>query len=92
MKAYLLGISFFLAFSAIGISTGVSQEMKYPESMKVEQIDEFWGTQVADPFRWLEGNATTNEDVQSWVAAQKRIDLQLPRRSSLSKRDRVSTD
>lgn len=90
MNVHLLHIPIFLAVLIMGISTGVSQEMKYPKSLKIDQVDEFWGTKVADPFRWLEGNATSNEDVKNWVMAQNELTFgylkDLPHRKEIESR------
>ena len=43
----------------------------YPVSKKVEQIDDYHGTRVADPYRWLEdGNG---EDTKAWIEAQNKL-------------------
>lgn len=90
MKAKLLRISLLLAFVAISISVGVAQEMKYPKSMKIDQVDDFWGSKVADPYRWLEGDATRNSDVKSWVTAQNELTFdylkELPYRKEIESR------
>ena len=40
----------------------------YPETRTVDQRDDFHGTEVADPYRWLE--AQNSAEVASWVRAQ----------------------
>ena len=41
--------------SANGPASSASDpKIVYPESKKVEQFDDFFGTKVADPYRWLE--------------------------------------
>lgn len=49
-----------------GIFTG-----KYPETKKIDQQDEFFGTRVADPYRWLEDDLA--DDTKDWVSQQNRI-------------------
>jgi prolyl oligopeptidase len=73
MKVHLLRISFLLAVFALNPIKGNSQEMKYPKSMKGDVVDEFWGSKIADPYRWLEGDATRNEDVKNWVSEQNEL-------------------
>jgi hypothetical protein len=46
-------------------------EIFYPETKKVDQVDDYFGTQVADPYRWLEDDNT--EDVKAWVEEQNRL-------------------
>lgn len=45
--------------------------MVYPETKKVEQIDEYFGTLVEDPYRWLENDTST--ETAEWVAAQNKL-------------------
>ncbi|MBC8424150.1 S9 family peptidase [bacterium] len=43
----------------------------YPESHKVEQVDDYHGTQVADPYRWLED--VDSDETKAWVVAQNEV-------------------
>jgi prolyl oligopeptidase len=60
----------------------------YPETRTVDQRDDFHGTEVADPYRWLEDQ--NSPEVAAWVRAQ--ADLaedylrQLPGRDGLAER------
>ena len=45
--------------------------MKYPETKKTEQVDDYFGTKVADPYRWLEDDNA--EDTKAWVEAQNKV-------------------
>jgi prolyl oligopeptidase len=40
----------------------------YPETRTVDQRDDFHGTEVADPYRWLEDQ--NSAEVAAWVRAQ----------------------
>ena len=42
---------------------------KYPETREVDQVDDYHGTKVADPYRWLEQPAHTPE-VAAWIEGQ----------------------
>jgi len=46
-------------------------KISYPESKKVEQVDDYFGTRVADPYRWLEDE--TSMETKAWVEAQNRV-------------------
>ncbi|MEI6736971.1 MAG: prolyl oligopeptidase family serine peptidase [Pseudomonadota bacterium] len=48
-----------------------SQSLKYPDTRKVEQTDNFHGTTVADPYRWLEDD--NSAETKSWVTAQNAV-------------------
>lgn len=45
--------------------------LTYPESKKVEQFDDYFGTKVADPYRWLEDE--NSADTKAWVEEQNRV-------------------
>ena len=42
--------------------------LRYPVTRKVEQTDNYFGTAVSDPYRWLEDDRA--EDTKAWVVAQ----------------------
>lgn len=47
--------------------------MNYPETRRVEQIDEQFGVAVADPYRWLENDVRADAEVAAWVDAQNAV-------------------
>lgn len=47
------------------------EALVYPETKKVEQIDEYFGTLVEDPYRWLETD--TSAETAAWVEAQNKV-------------------
>ena len=44
------------------------KRLHYPNTRKVEQIDDYHGTCVSDPNRWLED--TSSPEVKSWIDEQ----------------------
>jgi len=46
----------------------ISQNIVYPLSKKVDTVDNYFGTKVPDPYRWLEND--TAKDVAEWVKAE----------------------
>ena len=45
-----------------------SQSFTYPETRKAEQIDDYFGTKVNDPYRWLEDD--NSAETAAWVTQQ----------------------
>ena len=49
-----------------------SMALDYPETRKdTTVIDDYFGTEVADPYRWLEDD--TSEETANWVKAQNKV-------------------
>jgi prolyl oligopeptidase len=46
-------------------------KLVYPESKKGEQVDDYFGTRVPDPYRWLEDETSAN--TKNWVEAQNAL-------------------
>lgn len=55
------------------VLAGCKQEVKieYPAAKKADQTDEYFGTVVADPYRWLEDD--NSAETAEWVTAQNLI-------------------
>jgi prolyl oligopeptidase len=45
--------------------------LNYPNTRRDDVVDNYHGTPVADPYRWLED--LTSPDTQTWVASQQRL-------------------
>jgi prolyl oligopeptidase len=72
MRAFPI-VMFFLAalVSCSGGGSAVSS-LSYPEAKKDAVADDFHGTMVADPYRWLEDSGS--DDTKAWLAAQKQVE------------------
>ena len=47
-------ICLILTLTIFVMSVSAQEKFNYPATKKVEQVDDYHGTKVADPFRWLE--------------------------------------
>jgi hypothetical protein len=43
----------------------------YPETKKVEVVEDYFGTKVADPYRWLEDE--TSAETKAWIESQNQV-------------------
>lgn len=63
-------------------------QMKYPETKKSDVKEDYHGTTVEDPYRWLEDD--NSEETKAWVAAQNKVTndylAKIPFRSQVKKR------
>jgi prolyl oligopeptidase len=49
----------------------LAQPLHYPVTTKSEVVDDYFGTRVADPFRWLEDD--NSAETKAWVQAQNKV-------------------
>ena len=74
------------------ISAGITQQMikpnNYPPARKSDQVDDYHGVKVADPYRWLED--LDSEETRNWVEAENKLSFgylaAIPERNMLKER------
>ncbi|MDQ3276741.1 MAG: hypothetical protein M3Q06_00335, partial [Bacteroidota bacterium] len=59
-----------LAISLLAVHH-VQAQLQYPVTRKVDTVDNYHGTTVADPYRWLEDD--NSEETKAWVKAQNKV-------------------
>ena len=85
--------SLFLAVAAVSTTMSITniasaQTLAYPTTHKVEQTDTYFGTSIADPYRWLEDD--NSAETKAWVAEQNKVTFgyldKIPYRSQVKNR------
>ncbi|OQY72729.1 MAG: S9 family peptidase [Ignavibacteriales bacterium UTCHB3] len=80
----------FSAFLLFGLlmKPAEAQHFKYPETKKVDVTDDYHGTKIADPYRWLEDD--NSPETKAWVEAQNKTTQEylakIPFRNKLKER------
>jgi prolyl oligopeptidase len=69
-------------------SPAVPQTMTYPQARKADQVDDYHGVKVADPYRWLEDDRSA--ETTAWVNAENQVTAaylnQIPYRGQVKER------
>jgi prolyl oligopeptidase len=71
MKKTMLILILFSVVLAFAACQKEAAKLNYPVTKKVDQVDDYFGTKVADPYRWLEDDNA--EDTKAWVEAQNKV-------------------
>ncbi len=78
----------FIVFMFIAAENYAQVKIEYPETRKVEQVDDYNGVKVSDPYRWLEDD--NSAETKAWVEAQNKVTFDylktIPQREMLKKR------
>lgn len=62
---------FLLFFSLLISSVPAQTKFEYPKPRKSEQVDNFHGTKVSDPYRWME--ETKSAETTAWIEAENKL-------------------
>ena len=65
-----------------------AQKIKYPETKKIDHVDDYHGIKIPDPYRWLEDN--NSKETAEWVEAENKVTqdylAKIPFREAMKKR------
>jgi len=91
MHRRLLALAMTAPFVTAGAAAGQTAPpapAAYPVTRTVPQVDDYFGTKVADPYRWLEDDNAP--ETKAWVEAQNAVTFgylaKLPARESIKQR------
>ena len=84
---FLLGLAGCSGDAAPAAQTAATK-LTYPESRRVDQVDDYFGQKVADPYRWLE--QLDSADTKAWIEAQNKVTFgyleKIPQRAAYRER------
>ena len=60
-----------LSLSVFTLMSNAQSQLMYPETKKVSHTDTYFGTQVADPYRWLEDDKSV--ETENWVKSENEV-------------------
>jgi prolyl oligopeptidase len=82
------GVAGLLAGCMSGPTAVPHEKLVYPVTAKTNQVDDYHGTKVADPYRWLEDDNAPTTKV--WVEAQNKVTFayleKIPQRKAIEQR------
>ncbi len=67
----LMGITLAVLSLAIAAAPLLAQSLDYPQTRKGDQVDDYHGGKVADPYRWLEDD--NSAETAKWVEAEDKV-------------------
>jgi prolyl oligopeptidase len=68
-KTLLLGL--LIPLIMMNACKDKQKKLDYPETKKCDSVDVYFGTEIADPYRWLEDDMS--EETKAWVVAQNKV-------------------
>jgi len=81
-------VVFILITTSMLTAQNSNMTVKYPETKKINHVDNYFGTEVQDPYRWLEDDRSA--ETEAWVKAENKVTFsyldKIPFRDDFKKR------
>src|SRR5919202_1090885 len=73
MKGYglLVALTVVVAFAGVARLRGDQPSLTYPQARKSAASDDYFGTKVADPYRWMED--LNSPELKQWIDAENAV-------------------
>jgi prolyl oligopeptidase len=85
-----LGLCALTGLLVLSSVWAVDGPYKYPQARRGDVTDNYHGTKVADPYRWLEDDVRKSPEVEAWVKAQNEVTdaylKEIPEREAIRKK------
>ncbi len=64
-------LSFLLALTFLAFQVPAQTKFDYPKPRRGDQVDDYNGVKVADPYRWME--ETDSAETRAWIEAENKL-------------------
>ncbi|MEP7075500.1 MAG: prolyl oligopeptidase family serine peptidase [Acidobacteriota bacterium] len=77
----------FVILAIIAANLAAQTSLNYPKARRGDQVDDYSGVKVADPYRWME--ATDSDETKAWIDAENKLTSDYL--SSIPQREKLKT-
>ncbi len=64
-------LAFVIVCTFLASTAAAQSNLEYPKPRRGNQVDEYHGTKVADPYRWMEDTEST--ETRAWIDAENKL-------------------